>query len=106
MMQQTVEGFSSELGLKSVSRDSNADALSPHVIQEFLSPYARCLPERYERAGGCHGQIEGLAKRDVLAQNEVINQLFELAASRALATLLLTPHPVFATQPVDPRFSR
>jgi IS6 family transposase len=52
------------------------------------------------------GQIEGLAKGDVLAQNQVINQLFGLDASRALVTLLLTPHPVFATQPVDPRFSR
>lgn len=26
------------------------------------------------------GQLEGMAKRDVLAQNRVINQLFELAA--------------------------
>jgi transposase, IS6 family len=49
------------------------------------------------------GQIEGLAKGDVLAQNQVINQLFGLATSRALATVLLTLPPVFATQPVDPR---
>ena len=33
------------------------------------------------------GQIEGIAKRDVLAQNRVINQLFGLAASRELASL-------------------
>jgi len=51
-------------------------------------------------------QIEGRAKGDAPAQNQDINQLFGLAASRALATLLLTPHPVLATQPVDPRGSR
>jgi transposase, IS6 family len=28
----------------------------------------------------CKGQLEGIAKRDVLAQNRVINQLFGLAA--------------------------
>ena len=33
------------------------------------------------------GQIEGIAKGDVLAQNRVINQLFGLAASRELASL-------------------
>jgi hypothetical protein len=52
------------------------------------------------------GQIEGLAKGDVFAQHQVINQLFRFAASRALATLLLTPPPVCATQPVDPRCMR
>jgi hypothetical protein len=52
------------------------------------------------------GQIVRLAKGDVLAQNQVINQLFGLVASRALATLPLTPHSVFATQSVDPGLSR
>jgi hypothetical protein len=32
------------------------------------------------------GQVEGLAKGDVLAQNRVINQLFRLAASRELTS--------------------
>jgi hypothetical protein len=35
------------------------------------------------------GQIEGVAKRDVLAQNRVINHMFGLAASRELASLSL-----------------
>jgi hypothetical protein len=35
------------------------------------------------------GQIQGLAKGDVLAQNRVINQLFGLAASRVLTQPLL-----------------
>jgi len=52
------------------------------------------------------GQIERLAKGDVLAQHQVINQLFGLATSRALSTLLLAPHSVFATQSVDPGLSR
>jgi hypothetical protein len=39
------------------------------------------------------GQLEVLAKRDILAQNRVINQLFGLAASRAIAQPLLTPSP-------------
>jgi hypothetical protein len=33
------------------------------------------------------GRITGIAKRDVLAQDCVINQLFGLVASRALASL-------------------
>jgi hypothetical protein len=33
------------------------------------------------------GQIDGVAKRDVLAQNRVINQLLGLAAERELANL-------------------
>jgi hypothetical protein len=45
------------------------------------------------------GQIEGLAKGDVLTQNRVINQMFGLAAERVLAQPLLTLHSVFATLP-------
>jgi len=47
-----------------------------------------------------NGQIEGIAKGDVLAQNQVINQLCGLAAYRALATPLFTPRAVFATLPM------
>jgi hypothetical protein len=45
------------------------------------------------------GQIEGMAKGDVLAQNRAINQMFGLATSRVLARPLLTPRSVFATLP-------
>ena len=45
------------------------------------------------------GQFEGVIKGDVLAQNRVINQLFGLAASRALAQPLLMVPLVFATLP-------
>jgi IS6 family transposase len=45
------------------------------------------------------GQIEGMAKGDVLAQNRVINQMFGLAASRVLARPLPTLRSVFATLP-------
>ena len=38
------------------------------------------------------GQLEGVAKRDVLAQNRVINQLFGVAASRELTTLFSHSH--------------
>jgi hypothetical protein len=38
------------------------------------------------------GQLEGVAKGDVLAQNRVIYQLFGVAASRQLTTLFSHPH--------------
>jgi transposase, IS6 family len=38
------------------------------------------------------GQIEGIAKGDVLAQNRVINQLCGLAASRELTTRFSHAH--------------
>jgi hypothetical protein len=38
------------------------------------------------------GQLERVAKGDVLAQNRVINQLFGLAASRALTSFSLYSH--------------
>jgi hypothetical protein len=45
------------------------------------------------------GQLEGVTKGDVLAQNRVTNQLFGLAASQALAHPLLSLQSVFATLP-------
>jgi hypothetical protein len=45
------------------------------------------------------GQLEGLAKRALLAPNGVINQLLGVAASRALAQPLLALQSVFATLP-------
>jgi hypothetical protein len=44
------------------------------------------------------GQIEGIAKGNILTHNQFINQLFGVAASRALTTLL-TFSSVFAMQP-------
>ena len=38
------------------------------------------------------GQLEGVAKGDVLAQNRVINQLFGLAASQELTSLSSHSH--------------
>jgi hypothetical protein len=35
------------------------------------------------------GQLEGIAKRDILAQHHIINQLFGLAAEQKLASLSL-----------------
>ena len=47
------------------------------------------------------GQLAGIVRRDVIAQNRVINQLFGLVAQRALARPLLTFQSVFATY-MDP----
>jgi hypothetical protein len=47
----------------------------------------------YEAMHRLHkGQLEGVTKGDVLAQNRVINQLFGVAASRELTTLLSHSH--------------
>jgi IS6 family transposase len=45
------------------------------------------------------GQIEGMARRDVLAQNRVINQMVGLAAKTEHAQPLLMLASVFATLP-------
>jgi hypothetical protein len=45
------------------------------------------------------GQIEGMAKRDILAQNRVINQMFGLAAEIEKAQPLLMLESAFATLP-------
>jgi IS6 family transposase len=45
------------------------------------------------------GQVRVMATGDVLTQNPIINQLFEVAASRPIAQPLLTLQSVFATRP-------
>jgi IS6 family transposase len=45
------------------------------------------------------GQIEGMAKGEVLAQNRIINQLFALAASRELTTLFSHSHEFLQHNP-------
>jgi hypothetical protein len=47
------------------------------------------------------GQIEGIARRDVLAQNRVINQMVGLAAKTEHAQPLLMLESVFATLPAN-----
>jgi hypothetical protein len=47
------------------------------------------------------GQIEGIAKRAVLAQNQFINRLFGMAASRALTNLSSCSHQFLQYNPVS-----
>jgi hypothetical protein len=47
------------------------------------------------------GQIEGIAKKAVLAQNQFINRLFGMAASRALTNLSSCAHRFLQYNPVS-----
>ncbi len=51
-----------------------------------MAQQAHRFGKRRVNPGLGFGQIKGMAKRDILAQNRVINQLFGLVASRELAS--------------------
>jgi hypothetical protein len=48
------------------------------------------------------GQIEGIAKGNILTHNQFINQLFGVAASRALTTLFSHSHQYLQCNPRPP----
>jgi hypothetical protein len=57
-----------------------------------FSPAQQTIQGREARPMLRKGQLEGVAKGDVLARNRVINQLFGLAASRALTSFSRHSH--------------
>jgi hypothetical protein len=57
-----------------------------------LSTAQRTIQDYEARPMLRKGQLERVAKGDVLAQNRIINQLFGLAASRALTSFSLYSH--------------